>query len=273
MTTFPPLFLSHGAPNMAIRDLPVRSFLKGLGDKYPKPDAIVVVSAHFETRGTVVVSDPNPEMIYDFRGFEPELYEINYPAPGNTELASEIADRLNDRGLSVSVLEKRGFDHGTWVPLSLVYPEADIPIVQVSIDPDETPEFHHRLGQGLSAFPSRNVAVIGTGNITHNLPALFRKGQDPNLDANIRGWVDEFLEWFDSQLDSGNVDNLLNYREKAPFAAESHPTDEHLLPIFVALGAAGEKQKAQKIHASYDFDFLAMDAWEFNPAQSRQSRG
>ncbi len=109
--------------------------------------------------------------------------------------------------------------------------------------------------------------MIGTGNITHNLPALFQKGADPDTDMNIRKWVDVFLDWYGSQLESGNVDNLLNYRENAPFAKENHPTDEHLLPIYVALGAAGEKQKAQKIHASYDFDFLAMDAWEFTPHQ------
>lgn len=266
MPTFPPLFLSHGAPNMGLRDLPVRDFLRNLSANYQKPDAIIAISAHFETKGTVVVTDPGPEMIYDFRGFESELYEQTYPAPGDPELADDVVALLKQAGLPISILEKRGFDHGTWVPLSLAYPDADIPIVQVSIDPDETPEFHYRLGQGLSALPSRNIAVIGTGNITHNLPALFQKGKDAHLDANIKHWVDEFLNWFDSELESGNVDNLLNYKEKAPFAAENHPTDEHLLPIYVALGAAGNKQKARKIHASYDFDFLAMDAWEFTPA-------
>lgn len=266
MPTFPSLFISHGAPNLGLRDLPVRDFLAGLGDMYQKPEAIISVSAHFETKGTAVVTDPNPEMIYDFRGFEPELYEVKYAAPGHPELAEKVCDLLSAAGVPVSKMAKRGFDHGTWAPLSLVFPQADIPIVQVSIDPDEAPAFHHKLGQALSSLPSQNIAIIGTGNITHNLPALFRKGQDPHLDANIRGWVDQFLDWFSSQIESGNVDNLLNYRENAPFAAENHPTDEHLLPIYVALGAAGAKQKARKIHASYDFDFLAMDAWEFTPA-------
>jgi len=266
MPTFPPLFLSHGAPNMGLRDLPVREFLSQLGQAYQKPEAIVAISAHFESQGTIVVTDPNPDMIYDFRGFEAELHEQVYAAPGSPELAAEICELLTKEGMPITTLESRGFDHGTWVPLSLVYPEADIPIVQVSIDPDESPEFHYKLGKGLSSLPARNVAVVGTGNITHNLPALFQRGSDPNLDANIRQWVDEFLIWFDSQLESGNVGNLLNYREKAPFAVENHPTDEHLLPIYVALGAAGEKRKARKIHASYDFDFLAMDAWEFTPA-------
>lgn len=265
MPTFPPLFLSHGAPNMALHDTPVRSFMRAAGAAYPRPDAIVSVSAHFETRDTAVVADPNPEMIYDFRGFEPELYEMNYPAPGAPGLAAEVADLIAAEGLAVVRVDKRGYDHGTWVPLSLVWPDADIPVVQVSIDPDQDPEFHYRLGKALSSLPQRNIAVIGTGNITHNLQALFQKGSDAELDANIRDWVAQFLAWFDSQLESGNPDKVLNYREDAPFAAENHPTDEHLLPIFVAMGAAGEDYTARKIHESYEYVFLAMDAWEFQP--------
>lgn len=265
MTVFPPLFLSHGAPNMALHDTPVRNFMAHLGADYPKPDAIVSVSAHFETDGVAVVTDPKPEMIYDFRGFEPELYEVQYPAAGHPELAEEIAQRISDQGLPVTRMDKRGFDHGTWVPLSLVWPEADIPIVQVSIDPNESPAFHHKLGLALQHLPARNIAVIGTGNITHNLQALFGKGNDQELDENIKQWVEQFLSWFDSELESGKPDNVLNYRDNAPFAAENHPTDEHLLPIFVAMGAAGQGYSARKIHQSYEFDFLAMDAWEFRP--------
>ena len=265
MPIFPPLFLSHGAPNMALHDTPVRKFMRDLGSRHQRPDAIVSVSAHFETLGTAVVTDASPGMIYDFRGFESELYEMRYPAPGYPHLAVEIANLLESMGMEVAKLDHRGFDHGTWVPLSLVWPDADIPIVQVSIDPDESPEYHFKLGRALSTLPGRNIAVVGTGNITHNLPALFNKGSDPELDANIKKYVDEFLNWFDSELESGNPDKLLNYRNNAPFASENHPTDEHLLPIFVAMGAAGDGYGAQKIHASYEFDFLAMDAWEFTP--------
>jgi len=264
---FPPLFLSHGAPNMALHNTPVRQFMQGLGSLYRKPDAIISVSAHFETNGTAVVSDPQPEMIYDFRGFEPELYEMKYPAKGSPELASEVLTMLKNAGIEAEDLRKRGYDHGTWVPLSLCFPDADIPIVQVSIDPNATPEYHFNLGRAMAPLTERNIAVIGTGNITHNLPALFSKGKNPELDANIKTYVEQFLAWFDIQLESNNKENLLNYRKRAPFAAENHPTDEHLLPIFVALGAAcgkvANKTRARKIHASYDFDFLAMDAWEF----------
>lgn len=267
MPVFPPLFLSHGAPNMGLRDIPVRDFLRSLGERFQKPDAIISISAHFETDGVAVVSDPAPDMIYDFRGFEKELHEFIYPAPGEPALAAEVFSSLRNAGLPVMVVPKRGFDHGTWVPLSLVYPDASIPVVQVSIDPEQTPEFHYRMGKALAGFPARNIAVIGTGNITHNLSALFGKGRDAHLDANIKRYVAEFLEWLDLQLESGNSDNLLNYREKAPYAAENHPTDEHFLPIFAALGAAGSSATATKLHSSFDFDFLAMDAWAFAPLQ------
>ena len=265
METFPTLFLSHGAPNMGLSDSPVREFMSGLGENYQKPDAIIIASAHFERSGAHVVTDTNPEMIYDFRGFERELYEVQYPAPGAPELAQEVIKSLNSANIPVVAIDKRGYDHGIWVPLSLAWPEADIPIVQISIDPDESPQYHYQLGKALSAFSSRNIVIIGTGNITHNLPALFNKGQAPELDANIRRYVEEFIAWLDSEIESENIDNLLNYKEKAPFSAENHPTDEHFLPLYFALGAAGENFKAKKIHASYTYDFLAMDAWEFTP--------
>ncbi len=250
---------------MALHDTPVRQFMSELGGKYQRPEAIVAVSAHFETQGATVVRDANPDMIYDFRGFEPELYSVEYPAPGCPQLADEVFGLLQNAGIPASSLDKRGYDHGTWVPLSLVWPDADIPIVQLSIDPNEGPAFHYRLGQALSTLPRRNIAVVGTGNITHNLPALFAPGRDPELDANIRRYVAEFINWIDSELESGNADKLLNYRKNAPYAAENHPTDEHFLPIFVALGVTGEGYSARKIHQSYQFDFLAMDAWQFDP--------
>ncbi len=265
-SSFPGLFLSHGAPNMALHDSPVRRFMSGLGSKYPRPKAIVAVSAHFETKGPAVVTDASPGMIYDFRGFDPDLYEMQYPAPGHPELAGEIADAIEAAGMPVQRIPERGFDHGTWVPFSLAWPDADVPVVQVSIDPDATPEYHYRLGRALSEQPLRNVAVVGTGQITHNLRALFSKGQDAELDQNIKGWVEDFLKWFDEKLEEGSVDELLDYRSPAPFAAENHPTDEHLLPIFVNMGAAGEQYRAKKIHDSVTYDWLAMNAYEFRSA-------
>lgn len=268
MTYYPPLFLSHGAPNMALHDTPVRSFMSQLGSQFQKPKAIVICSAHFETKGTVVVTDPNPEMIYDFRGFESELYNFKYSADGEPNLAHKVLGLLEASNIDAVAKPERGFDHGVWVPLALAWPEADIPIVQISIDPDETPEYHYKLGRALSSLAHENIALIGSGNITHNLHAVFTRGTNADTDQKMKVYADEFLSWFNSQIDSGNSDMFLNYRENAPFSEENHPTDEHLLPIFFTLGVAGENYRAEKLHQSFTFDFLAMDAWGFHPQTS-----
>jgi len=248
---------------MALHDTPVRDFMMALGDSLPKPSAIVIASAHFETNGLAIVADPSPEMIYDFNGFEPELRKTVYAAPGHRELALEIASMLADADITAQLLENRGYDHGTWVPLSLAYPDADVPIVQVSIDPNAGPDHHFQLGRALSDLREDNVLFIGSGNITHNLRALFAKGRDDELDRNIREWVDRFLSWLDPRLEEGVVEDLLFYRDRAPHAEANHPTDEHFLPLYFAFGAAGEGAKGKKLHQSYNFDFLAMDAWSF----------
>ncbi len=259
----PTLFISHGAPNMALTQNEAREFMAHLGNRYDRPAAIVICSAHFETKGPAVVTDDRPEMIYDFRGFEKELYEIQYPAPGEPKIAEKVASLIETAGMSVERIEKRGFDHGTWVPLSLIYPNAEIPVVQVSIDPDETPDYHYRLGQALASLARQGVLLIGSGNITHNLMALFSQGQNPEQDKQMETWVEEFVSWFDDRMDAGDTAALLNYRSEAPHAMENHPEDDHLLPIFFSLGAAGEGYMAKKIHDSTQFGFLAMDAYEF----------
>ncbi|MBO6815576.1 MAG: dioxygenase [Rhizobiaceae bacterium] len=263
MNRFPPLFLSHGAPNMGLHPSPVREFMKGLANEFPRPSAIIACSAHFETTGAVIVTDPAPGMIYDFRGFEPELGRFVYPAPGEPGLAERAAGLLEDAGITVGRLAKRGYDHGTWVPLSLAWPDADIPVVQLSIDPQQGPDYHFAIGQALASLADENIAIVGTGNITHNLHVLFGGGKDPALVSSMKQMVDEFLEWFDTKLIEFDTASLLNYRSNAPYAAENHPTDEHLLPIFVAMGAAGNAVKPIKLHESFTFDFLAMDAWAF----------
>ena len=173
MSAMPTLFLSHGGPNIVVSDTPTRAYLKGLAARLPRPRAIVVMSAHFETGGVAVVTDPRPEMIYDFRGFEPELYEMVYPAPGAPELAGEVLTLLAAAGLDPEPLAQRGYDHGTWTPLLLAYPEADIPIVQVSIDPARDAAWHFGVGRALATLRQTGVLVIGSGHITHNLGAFF----------------------------------------------------------------------------------------------------
>ena len=268
MSTQPTLFISHGGPNIVTDDSLARSHLMSLAEMLPqKPSAIIVASAHFETEGASVVSDPAPGMIYDFGGFAPELYEMVYAAPGSPKLAERVMNRIKEAGLPVRLISERGYDHGSWTPLILAFPEADIPIVQVSIDPQQDAAYHHRLGAALSGFAGENTLIIGSGHITHNLRSVFsvmRGGKEP--DPAVENKVVAFTDWMADALSIGDTEHLLNWRDQAPFPLENHPTDEHLMPIFFAAGAAGDKAMATRIHASRQMGFFAFDCYRFDQA-------
>ena len=270
--TMPALFISHGSPDTAIADTEAARWLKQLARDLPRPRAIVVVSAHFEIAGGVAVSaDPQPETIHDFGGFAPELYQMQYPAPGEPELARRIAHDLQAKGFAAGAIPSRGFDHGVWVPLMLIYPEADIPVVSVSVDPRQGPEHHFKLGQALSVLGAEGVLVIGSGSFTHNLGEAFKALRCGNRTAAVPDWVSRFTAWMGEKLAANDVAALLDYRRAAPFAVENHPTDEHLLPLYVAMGAAGEGGAARIVHDSAEFGVLAMTMWRFDPAMSEAS--
>ena len=267
MTAMPALFVSHGAPDTAIADTDAAAFLRQAAADLPRPKAIVVVSAHFEVSGGIAVSaDPDPETIYDFGGFQPELYQITYKAPGEPALAEHIAGRFAKAGLPVRALQKRGFDHGVWVPLSLMFPDADIPVVSVSVDPRQGPDWHYRVGKALAGLGEEGVLVIGSGSFTHNLPEAFAALRRGMRKVPVPSWVSSFIGWMNGKLAANDIDALLDYRAQAPNAARNHPTDEHLLPLYAALGAGGEKAKASLIHESEEFGVLSMAAWRFDPA-------
>jgi 4,5-DOPA dioxygenase extradiol len=260
----PTLFISHGGPNIVISDTPARHYLESLQTWLPKPRAIVIVSAHFETDGVAVVTDPHPGMIYDFGGFAPELYEMVYPAPGDPALAERVFQLLSKAGMAPARIASRGYDHGTWTPLMLAFPDADIPVVQVSIDPNRDAAWHHALGRALSPLREDGVLLIGSGHITHNLRAFFsmmRQGAAP--DPALPGKVHAFTQWFAEKLTDGDTAAILDWKLKAPFPLDNHPTDEHLMPIFFAYGAAGENAKAERAHASVEYGFFANDSWLF----------
>jgi len=262
--SLPTFFLSHGSPMLALSDTPAHRFLEHFASTLPRPRAVLVVSAHFETDRPTVVSDPHPEMIYDFRGFPKPLYEINYPAPGDAAVAAEVADELRSAGLPVDVAPKRGFDHGTWIPLSLVWPSADVPLVQLSIQPHRDAAYHYALGRAIAALRDKDVLVIGTGAATHNLHVLFRNpGGMPAVDAPPVDWAREFADWVADRAAVGDAASLIDYRAKAPHAVMAHPEDDHLLPFFVALGAAGEGARGERIHNSYEYQALSMDMYRF----------
>lgn len=262
--TLPTIFISHGGPTIVLDDTPARDYLKTLSGRFERPRAIVIASAHYETSGPQVVRDPHPGMIYDFGGFPRELYEMVYSAPGDPDLAADVGKRLAAAGLAPTFSDKRGYDHGTWTPLILAYPEADIPVVQVSVDPDRDPAYHYALGKALSELRNEGILVIGSGHITHNLRAFFMRGRDPELDRNIGHWAGAFTGWMHDKLVAGDLPALLDYRRQAPFARENHPTDEHLMPIFFALGAAGEGAQAERTLDWKQMGFFAYDSYFFH---------
>lgn len=255
---FPAVFVSHGAPNMILYDSPVRQFFAGLGEQLGRPRAIVTISAHWETRTPTVAATAQPETIHDFFGFEPPLYEMRYAAPGAPELAQDIARRLERAGMRAALDTARGLDHGAWVPLSLMYPHADIPVTQVSVQPYGSTQHHYLIGQNLRAVREEGVLILGSGNATHNLREMMPEATEPPA------WVTSFAAWLRDAVTTGDAGGLLDYRDNAPFAAKNHPTEEHFLPLFAALGAATPGAPGRIIHSSFSYGVLAMDAFAFD---------
>lgn len=260
----PSLFISHGSPMLILSDTPARHFLAGYGNDLPRPDAIVIVSAHYETRQPAALGVAAPPMIYDFGGFDPKLREIVYPAPGQPALAARVASLLSQADLPATVDTRWGYDHGTWVPLALMYPDADIPVVAVSVQPHEDARHHFALGRALAPLREDNVLVIGSGSLTHNLGAIRTElGRNP-VEADAPDWVVSFADWMNARIGEGDVDALVDYRAQAPHAAENHPTDEHLMPLYAAMGAAGPDGRGTRVHSSHEYGALMMDTYAFS---------
>ncbi len=260
MARLPTLFVSHGSPMLAIQDSPARQFLLNLGKNLPRPEAIVIVSAHWESMGgPAVTTVANPETIHDFGGFPRALFGIQYPASGAPGTAARAAALLEQQGYAVKASATRGLDHGAWVPLSLMYPDADIPVTQVSVVRGATPADHASLGRALSSLRDEGVLVIGSGSLTHNLYEF----RGHAIDAAVPSWVSDFDIWMHERLTLSDTASLLNYRKEAPSAVRNHPSEEHLSPLFVAMGAAGVSAKATRLHNSYEYGVLAMDVYAF----------
>jgi 4,5-DOPA dioxygenase extradiol len=254
----PSLYLSHGSPMLALTDVPARDFLRGLSALVERPKAILVASAHWDTETPEVNAVAVNETIHDFYGFPEELYRLRYAAPGSPELAERVAALLRAGGFKAEIDGTRGLDHGAWAPLMLAFPAADIPVVQLSLQAYLGPAHHWRLGRALATLREEGVLVVGSGSFTHNLRELRRDDAGPEP-----RWVTQFADWFDTALKDGRTDDLLHYRERAPEAQRNHPTDEHLLPLYVALGAAGDRARAERLHASATNGSLRMDAYAF----------
>ncbi|MGF7207653.1 4,5-DOPA dioxygenase extradiol [Skermanella aerolata] len=261
MSRFPSLFVSHGAPTLALEKDGAAEFLRGYGGRLGRPNAILVVSAHWETDVPSVGTTPAPETIYDFRGFPAELYRMRYAAPGAPELAERAAELVEaEMGGAVRRDPRRGLDHGAWVPLSLMYPEADIPVTQLSILRDGGPAAHLALGEAIRPLRDEGVLVLASGSATHNLYEF--RGFD--YDSAPPGWVSEFGDWVAGAISGAKTAELLDYRRLAPSAERNHPTEEHLLPLFTALGAASPGTAGTRVHSSHTYGVLAMDVYAFD---------
>ncbi|MGE5476097.1 MAG: DODA-type extradiol aromatic ring-opening family dioxygenase [Bacteroidales bacterium] len=248
MPSMPALFVSHGSPMVLVQPSPARDFLCGLGAALPRPRAILVVSAHWTSASPRVSASARPRTIHDFHGFPPQLYDLRYDAPGAPELAATVAR------LSGAELVEYGLDHGAWVPLLLGWPDEDIPVTQLSVQAAQDPAHHFALGRALAPLRDDGVLILASGAATHNLRAYF--SDDPRaLDRS-----QAFADWMATAVEQNRTGDLLSYRNLAPDAAFAHPTDEHLLPLYVALGSGGT---GRVLHRSMDGS-MAMDAfgWE-----------
>ncbi|MEQ4283922.1 DODA-type extradiol aromatic ring-opening family dioxygenase [Pseudomonas syringae] len=253
---FPSLFISHGSPMLALEPGESGPALKRLAASLPRPRAIVMVSAHWESHELIVNGNPQPETWHDFGGFPPELFAVQYPAQGLPELTRTAVDLLAASDLPARIDSRRPFDHGVWVPLSLMYPNADIPVVQVSLPSRQGPELQTRVGRALASLREQGVLIIGSGSITHNLRDLdWNAGPD-----SIEPWAAAFRDWMIDKLQNDDEAALQHYRSLAPHAARAHPSDEHLLPLYFARGAGGVFGIA---HQGFTMGALGMDIYRF----------
>ena len=266
--TLPSLFLSHGAPTLPLTDTPARAFLGQIGGRLARPRAILVISAHWETTAPVISAVDRNETIYDFSGFPRALYQLRYPAPGSPSVAADVAELLRASGFESTIDRSRGLDHGAWVPLLLMYPQADIPVLQLSLQSHLGPQHHLAIGRALAPLRQQGVLIIGSGSMTHDLSEF--RGHGPGDPAPE--WVNDFADWFHGRLATGQTAELLDYRRQAPFAAKNHPSEEHLLPLFAALGAAGNEARAERLHASSTYSVLRMDVYAFQAGKPSLTR-
>jgi 4,5-DOPA dioxygenase extradiol len=269
MTTLAPLFLSHGSPMTALEPGAAGAFLDRLGPAIDaaggRPKAILAISAHTLTREPVLLAAAQHDTVHDFGGFPDALYQLRYDSPGSPVLAQRVAGLLRAAGLPVHVTPDGGLDHGIWSPLRFVYPDADIPIVPLGFPPNWSPARLFELGRALAPLADEGVLIMGSGSITHNLRLVFA-GSRPPLDAPEIAPSAEFRRWFAEKSAAADWPALLDYRSQAPNAALMHPTDEHLLPFYVAAGAGGEPPAGLRLHDSITYGCLGMDDYAFGPA-------
>lgn len=258
MNRMPSLFVSHGSPTFAIEPGQAGPLLRRLGRELPKPKAVLVFSPHWMTRGVRVSSTATPETIHDFGGFPAELYRIQYPAPGSPEVAGRALELLEAAGWNAHEDPKRGLDHGAWVPARHLFPDADVPVLQVSMPHDLDAAGAIRLGRTLAPLADEGVLLLGSGSITHNL-SDFRQGTGETGGS----YATEFVDWARAAVRRHDETGLVNYLGVAPHAQRAHPTPDHYLPLPFACGAAAPDAPVRVLDGGMTYGMLAMDAYLF----------
>lgn len=264
-TRLPSVFVSHGSPMLALEPGTAGPMLQALGAALPRPAAVLALSPHWMTRVAAVGASPQPGTIHDFAGFDPALHALQYPAPGDPALAERVAALLRAGGWDAVVDPARGLDHGIWSPLRFVFPQADIPVVPLAMPWPLDAASAWRLGQALAPLAADGVLALGSGSLTHNLDEF---GFDAKLHDPPAPYVVAFVDWMRDAIARGDIDALLDYRRRAPHAQRAHPTDEHLLALFWALGAAGPTPIGHDWPGGVHYGTMSMDAWVFDAASS-----
>lgn len=259
MKKLPTLFLSHGSPMHALDAGDAGRAWAALAAGLPRPRAVLMATAHWETHLPMLSANAKPSMIYDFGGFPEALYKIRYGAPGEPDVAARAQSLLKEAGFTAGIDGCRGLDHGTWVPLLKMYPEADVPVVQLSVQPAMSPRHHYEVGRALAPLSGEGVLIVGSGHLTHNL----RDWVTMRSQSARAPYAQHFQDWVRERLERHDVDGLATYRQN-PDGVRAHPTEEHFLPLFVALGAAGDRAVAERVFDGFEGNALAMDAYRFH---------
>jgi 4,5-DOPA dioxygenase extradiol len=253
-----PLFLAHGSPMLALEDNAYGRFLDQLGTQL-HPQAVVVFTAHWESEVPVVTwTDGEYETIYDFYGFPDELYQVKYPAKGSATVAQRVLERFQAAGIPAEKEEKRGLDHGSWVLLSRLFPRADVPVVQISVNPFLDGETQFRIGQALQGLGEEGILVIGSGGTVHNLRRIHFGQTRPEA------WAVEFDDWLLERIRENDFSSLFAYDRIAPNARLAVPRAEHFVPFLLALGSGGKQPQAEVLHRSYEYGTLSYLAVRFS---------
>lgn len=262
MKSLPVFFISHGSPMQALEQGGASAVWARMAASLPVPRAVLMVSAHWESKLPLLGGNAQPESIHDFGGFPDDLYSLRYPAPGAPDVAQEAQALLRAAGFTAGIDAYRGLDHGAWIPLLKMYPQANVPVLQLSLQPALGAAHHFALGQALAGLREERVLIVGSGHMTHNLRDAFA-GMRAEAEMPVAAYAREFRDWIAARMHPGGLAELLEWESMAPQARRAHPTPEHFMPLFVALGAAGAEFQAHNLCAGYEFGVLAMDVYRF----------